>query len=83
MPYRFVRDEISTDTVTALETLLELARRGDLTGIAFACTLRRMRYITNFAGVCYRNPTFCRGMICTLSDELAGLIHSRDPDETR
>lgn len=83
MPYKLVRDDLSHDTIEALTVLLEGARTGEITGIAFACTMRRMRYFTNVAGVCYTNPTFARGMVCSLSDELAALIHTRDPGETR
>lgn len=83
MPYQLVRDAISSDTVTALRQLLAYAERGDLTGIAFAATFRKMRYITNVAGMCAKNPTFTRGCLGALDDELAALIHHRDPDETR
>lgn len=83
MPYRLVPDNISHDTVECLEVLLEGAKAGEITGIAFACTLKKMRYITNVAGLCYREPTFARGMVAFLSDELAGLVHKRDPQETR
>ena len=83
MPYKLVRDMVSKDTVEALETLLKAAKEGEVTGIAFACTLRRQRYITNVAGACYKNPTFARGMVGSLDDELAGIIHRRDPLETR
>lgn len=83
MPYQLVHDFVSRDTVTALETLLDGARRGEVTGIAFAVTLKRNRYITNVAGLAFKNPTFARGMVSTLSDELASLIHGRDPQETR
>lgn len=83
MPYKLVADNLSRDTVDALEVLLEGAKTGEITGIAFACTMRRMRYITNVAGICYKNPTFARGMIASLSDELALLVHRRDPEDTR
>lgn len=83
MPYRLVPDNISHDVVEALETLLDAARRGEITGIAFACTLRKMRYITNVAGHCYTNPTFARGMVAFLSDQLARLVNHRDAGETR
>lgn len=83
MPYQLVHDYVSRDTVEALEQLLSGARSGDVTGIAFAVTLKRNRYITNVAGLAYKNPTFARGMVSTLSDELASLIHGRDPQETR
>ncbi|MDN8612757.1 hypothetical protein [Variovorax ginsengisoli] len=83
MPYRLVPDTISHDTVECLEVLLEGAKAGEITGIAFACTMRKMRYITNTAGSCYKNPTFARGMVASLSDELALLVHRRGPQETR
>lgn len=84
MTYRLVTDNIPReDVVKALGMLLEEAKKGEITGIAFACTLPRQRYIANVAGTCYRNPTFARGMVAFLSDELAGLVHRRDPGETR
>jgi hypothetical protein len=83
MPYQLVRDTISKDTVEALRELLALAEKGELTGIAFAATYRKMRYITNAAGILAKNPTFCRGAIRALDDELSAIIHHRDPMETR
>lgn len=83
MPAELVPDNISHDVVEALETLLDLAKQGEITGIAFACTMKRMRYITNVAGYCHRHPTYARGMVAFLSDQLAGLVHRREPDETR
>jgi len=82
-PYRLVPDNISHDTVECLAVLLEGARIGEITGIAYACTMKRMRYITNVAGICYTNPTLARGCVNALDDELAGLVHRRDPLETR
>lgn len=83
MPYQLVRDYISRDVVDALTVLLEGAKSGDVTGLAFTATLKRNRYVTNVAGLCYKNPTFTRGCIGALDDELAGIIHGRDPQETR
>lgn len=83
MPYQLVRDHISRDVVTALETLLAYAKRGELNGLAFVATFRKMRYITNVAGLCARNPTFTRGCLGALDDELAFLVHQRDPEDTR
>lgn len=83
MPYQLVRDYISRDVVDALTVLLEGAKTGDVTGLAFAATLRKNRYVTNVAGLMFKNPTFARGCIGALDDELAGIIHGRDPEETR
>jgi len=84
MTYQLVADNIPReDVVEALTALLHEAKKGEITGIAFACTRPRQRYITNVAGACYKNPTFARGMVGFLSDELAGLVHRRDSGETR
>lgn len=81
--HRLIPDNISHDTVEALETMLAHAKVGEITGIAFVATLKKARYITNVAGYCYRHPTHARGMTAFLSDQLAGLVHARDSDETR
>lgn len=73
-PFFFVPDTVSHDTVEALETLLDHARRGEVIGIAYAVMLRRRGYIANSAGEAYRNPTFARGMVAALDDQLAGRI---------
>jgi hypothetical protein len=83
MPYKLVQDYLSRDTVECLAVLFEGAKTGDVKGIAFGAMLRKNRYITNVAGLAYLNPTFARGMVMSLSDELATLIHQREPDQTR
>ncbi|RYH29966.1 MAG: hypothetical protein EON54_22145 [Alcaligenaceae bacterium] len=73
----------NADVIDALEQLLAGARSGEVNGIAFVCTLPGMRYITDVAGFCYTHPTFARGAASYLTDQLAGLIHKRDPDGIR
>lgn len=76
--------KMSRDTIACLEQLLQGAKDGQITGIAFAATLKGgLKYITDASGECYRRPTFARGAIATLSDELGDLIHQRDPEATR
>lgn len=83
LPLRVVRSAVCADTVEALEALLHEARHGQITGIAFVCTRPRSRYITDVVGSCYDNPTFARGMVAFLADELAGLVHRRDSNDIR
>lgn len=45
-----VPDNISHDVVEALEELLRGAKAGQITGLAFAATMRRQRYMANLAG---------------------------------
>lgn len=83
MPYQLVQDNLSHDVVEALETMLHLAKKGEITGLAFVATMPKMRYITNVAGWCFKQPTAARGMVAFLGDQLAGLVHARAFDETR
>lgn len=69
-PFRLVPDAISTDTTTALRQLLQLAESGELIGIAFAAMMKQRRYFVNTAGEAHRNPTFARGIVAALDDDL-------------
>jgi len=73
-PFVLIQDTISHDTVECLETLLRHARKGDVIGVAFAAALKRRAYITNTAGECHRNPTWARGLIAALDDQLSSRI---------
>lgn len=69
-PFTLVPDTLSRDTKEALEQLLEMAKRGELIGIAFAGMVRRRQYFVNSAGEAHRNPVFARGMVDDLMAEL-------------
>ena len=75
-PYRLVPDALSHDTVEAIEELLAQARSGQIIGIAFVAMYKRRHYIANSAGEAYRNPTFTRGMVGALDDQLAQLMRA-------
>ena len=73
-PFVLVQDEISQDTIECLEQLLKHARSGELIGIAYGAMLKRRGYIVNSAGEAHRNPTFARGMLLALDDQLSTRI---------
>ena len=73
-PFILVQDELSTETVKCLEQLLTHARSGEIIGIAFVAMLKRRGYIVNSAGEAHRNPTFSRGMVHALDDQLSKRI---------
>lgn len=73
-PFILVQDQISQDTVECLEQLLTHARKGELIGIAYGAMLKRRGYIVNSAGEAHRNPTFSRGMLLALDDQLSTRI---------
>lgn len=73
-PFVLIPDNVSHDTVECTRTLYEQAQRGELIGLAYVGVLRRRGYIVNSAGEAHRNPTFARGMVAALDDELAGRV---------
>lgn len=75
-PFRLVPDRVSRGTVRALEQLLADARRGELIGIGFVGMYRQREYVANVAGEAKRNPTFTRGMLRALDDELGRLVNN-------
>lgn len=84
MPYRTIPEPpAQKDMIEALRTILAHAEAGTITGIAVACVMKRNRYITDVRGYCLTHPTFTRGVIMSLGDELGALMHHTDPDETR
>jgi hypothetical protein len=78
-PYVLVQDTVSVDTVECLEQLLDHAKRGVLIGIAYACMLKKRGYIVDSAGEAHRNPTFSRGMVAALDDQLSKRIRGGSP----
>lgn len=82
MPYQLIRDHISRDTVEAAKQILEGAESGEILGITFGLMLKRRRFIVNVAGECARDPTFTRGMLCAMDDELQGLVHRNSGADT-
>lgn len=75
-PFVLVPDRVSTDTVKCLELLLRRARRGEVIGLAYCAMLKQRAYIVNTAGAAHESPTFARGMVAALDDNLALRIGS-------
>lgn len=73
-PYVLIPDALSHDTIQCLEAMLDEARSGELIGIAFGAIFKRRTYIVNSAGEAYRSPTFARGIVAALDDELSARI---------
>lgn len=76
MPYALVRDEISHDTIEALEQLLASAKNGQAVGLVFGVMMKRRRYIVNSAGDARSDPTFALGMCSVLASELRSMINN-------
>lgn len=75
MPYQLIRDDVSHDTIEALEQLLASARQGQAIGLIFGVMMKRRRYIVNSAGEARNDPTFALGMCSVLGSELRLMIN--------
>lgn len=73
-PYSLVTDTGSHDTVQCLERLLAEARAGQLIGLAYAAIMKRRNFRVNACGEAHRSPTFARGVLAALDDELGNRI---------
>lgn len=62
------------ETVAALEGLLEEAKAGRLIGLAAVMLWRPTSCTARIAGAAWEHPTYCRGMLDNLDDQLAAII---------
>jgi hypothetical protein len=69
-----VRDQVSRDMLQTCVQLLEAVQAGQVTGMAFACSMRGRKYFVNVSGTMARDPTFARGCVAALDDELGRMV---------
>jgi hypothetical protein len=69
-PMRASKKEI----VDVLSELMSHALKGQVIGLAFMAMQDGRGYIVDTAGECSKNPTWTRGALCALDDELARRI---------
>lgn len=70
----------SHELIACLQALLDRARSGTnpVVGIAFVAMVNHREYFVDIAGETRRSPTFTRGMLHLLDDQLARLIDPRN-----
>lgn len=71
---RLVPAGVSDETVKAIEYLLQEARAGRYVGLAWVAMRAGYLYDVDIAGETRRAPTFTRGMLRVLDDELAQIV---------
>jgi len=74
--YTLINSTTNHDTIQTLDQLLQQARDASVVGVATVVILRERRYLVSVTGEAYRNPTFTRGALAALDDELRGIIHA-------
>jgi len=62
---------MDVDTVEALKQLLVLARKGEISGIAFVAPKSNQSFILEAVGDCRAKPVYTRGLVRYLDDALA------------
>lgn len=63
------------ETVSALEELLEEAKAGRLVGLAVVMLWLPTRCTAKIVGSAWEHPTYCRGMLDNLDDQLSAIIN--------
>lgn len=76
-PLHVIRFHSSDETVRALKALLTEAMGGRLIGIAYVAMHGHRSYSVGIEGETRKSPTFTRGMLHVLDDELAAIIRGR------
>ena len=76
---KLVHDDISRDVQAAMRSIQELAERREIVGVVFGLALRGpgRRYHVNVAGTLARDPTFARGVVAAIDDELRDMVHGQ------
>lgn len=74
MAVQLLHDTISRDLGEAVAVIKRVADSGEATGLFFGIRFRGGRYVVNVAGRCATDPTYTRGMLGALEDELSRMI---------
>lgn len=71
-PFTLVSDTISHDTKACLTQLNDQSE--EVIGLAYVVMYKGRNFIVNTAGELHRNPTFARGAVAALDDELRRMV---------
>lgn len=72
----------SKDTIACATRLAEGALGGDVVGAVIGFIYRRRRYSISVCGEAHRDPTFARGIVRAIDDELQAMVHDRANQDT-
>lgn len=82
MSPKLVRDHISHELAEAFDQMAAMVREGTIVGAVFGVALRGRKYHVNVAGTLARDPTFARGVVAALDDELMVMVQGRANSDT-
>lgn len=72
----------SQHTIACATHFAEGALSGEVVGAAIALLYRRRKYTVAICGEAHRDPTWARGVVAALEDELRELVHERSAKDT-
>jgi hypothetical protein len=75
VPLQLVNEDISPECAECLEYLKQGVESGQIVGWVIGVVYKRRRYAVKVAGAALHDPTFSRGVVSALDDELRDLIH--------
>lgn len=82
MSVQLIHDTVSRDAVEAARAISELVGSGQAIGLFFGLRFKGGQYIVNVAGRCASDPTYTRGMLGALDDELSRIIQGKADSDT-
>lgn len=82
MTTRLLHTTISHDTLQCVEALVDGVKTGDIVGAAIGIIYKRKRYSVTLCGEARHDPTYTRGVVGAIEDELRDLIHERSQGDT-
>lgn len=72
-----LRSPVSADTARAVDYLKQEITAGRIVGLAWVAIHPGQEYTVDFAGEARRVPTFARGTLNDLDDQLAHLVRTK------
>jgi hypothetical protein len=81
-PHLVKSTEPDKDLEQTITQLLEGVQSGVVMGVIFGAVIRGKRYYVNVSGTMARDPTFARGVLQALDDELQGMVQKKADFDT-
>lgn len=79
---QLLREVVSSDTVDCAKALIDGSESGQVVGAVIGFLYRRRRYSVAICGEAYADPTWARGVIAAIEDELRQMVHERGQRDT-
>jgi hypothetical protein len=79
---QLLHETVSHDTIECALAMAEGSKNGHIVGAVIGFLYKYRKYSVAVCGEAYRDPTWARGVIGAIEDELRHLIHERGQKDT-